>query len=173
MKMLIVYSSRTGNTKKVGEAIRDALPGETVFLPVDQAPEDIQSYDLIFVGFWADRGSADEQTAQFLAGLHHARVALFATAGVYPDSDHARQCLDNAAGLLPPDNQVAGRYICQGRVDPEVVKRVAARFPAGHPHSMTPERKARLAEASRHPNEEDFQKARQFALRTAADAEGK
>jgi flavodoxin len=46
MKTLIVYSSMTGNTKKLAEAIASRLGGEKALCPIDEAPEP-QGYELI------------------------------------------------------------------------------------------------------------------------------
>ena len=39
MKALVLYSSETGRTKKLAEAVRSVLPANTDFLPMEQAPE--------------------------------------------------------------------------------------------------------------------------------------
>ena len=49
MKTLIVYSSLTGNTKKVAEAIAAVLPGCDL-LPVEEAPASVEGYDLVALG---------------------------------------------------------------------------------------------------------------------------
>ena len=56
MKTIVLYSSRTGNTKKVAQAVAGALPAGTPCLPVAEAPSDIEAYDLVFLGYWVDRG---------------------------------------------------------------------------------------------------------------------
>ena len=53
MKTLIVYSSLTGNTKKVAEAIAAVLPGCDL-LPVEEAPASVEGYDLVALGYWVD-----------------------------------------------------------------------------------------------------------------------
>lgn len=164
MKILITYSSRTGNTKKVAEAIRDALPGEAELIRAEQLLPEISGYDVVFAGFWADRGTANQESAAVLKRLHGQKVAVFGTCGAYADSEHARECLDNAAALVPSDSKVFSTWICQGKVDPKIVEMMAAMFPAGHPHSMTPERIARLEEAKKHPSEEDLRKAGEWAI---------
>lgn len=163
MKTLVAYSSRTGNTQKVGQAIAGALPGEVAVLPMTEVPRDVSAYDQVFLGYWADKGTANEEAVQVIRELHHPRVALFATAGVYADSDHARDVLANGAALLPEDSGLLGTWICQGKVDPELIKLMAKMFPEGHPHSMTPERVARLKEAEKHPDDADLASAAQWA----------
>ena len=51
MKYMVVYSSRTGNTKKVAEAIVSALPEGTPCVAVAEAPADLSAYDCVFAGF--------------------------------------------------------------------------------------------------------------------------
>lgn len=55
MKFLIVYSSRTGNTRQVAEALYAAAPDGSTISKVETAPA-ADGYDVIFVGYWMDRG---------------------------------------------------------------------------------------------------------------------
>lgn len=52
MKALVLYSSQTGRVKKLAEAIRSVLPKDTDFLPMEQAPENFDDYDIVFAGVW-------------------------------------------------------------------------------------------------------------------------
>ena len=54
MKSIVIYSSLTGNTKQVAEAITSVLPADTPCVSVKELPPDISSYDLVFAGFWVD-----------------------------------------------------------------------------------------------------------------------
>ena len=152
MNILVLYSSRTGNTKKVAEAIQSALPEGTPCLSMAEAPADLSAYDLIFAGYWVDRGTANAEAKTFLEGLHHKNVALFATLGADPTSDHAQKSLDEGAKLLPKETDVVGTFICQGAVDPKIIEMMYKKFPEGHPHGRSPERDARHAEAAKHPD---------------------
>lgn len=163
MNILVLYSSRTGNTKKVAEAIQSALPEGTPCLSMAEAPADLSAYDLIFAGYWVDRGTANAEAKTFLEGLHHKNVALFATLGADPTSDHAQKSLDEGAKLLPKETDVVGTFICQGAVDPKIIEMMYKKFPEGHPHGRSPERDARHAEAAKHPDEADLQRAFDFA----------
>lgn len=162
MKTLVVYSSRTGNTKKVAQAIASVLP-ECTLVPVEEAPASVEKYDLVALGYWVDRGMPDGKARAWLAGLEHAHVAFFGTLGAWPDSDHAKECMAKGEALaLEParGNKVHGSWLCQGKIDPKVLE-VMAKM-AANVHPMTPERKARIEEAAKHPDAEDCRRAQEF-----------
>lgn len=163
MKTIVLYSSRTGNTKKIAMAIKEVLPAGTECLSVDAKPENLDAYDSVFLGFWVDRGSADGATQDVLQSLTCPKIALFATLGADPDSDHGRKSMENAMKLVPPHIAVSGTFICQGAVDPRVIEMMYKRFPAGHPHGPSKERNALHERASSHPDDTDCQNAQAFA----------
>lgn len=158
VRTLIVYSSLTGNTRKVAEAIYEGFGSEAALFPVETAPSPAE-YDLVAVGFWVDRGTADKKAQDYLKTIKGKQVALFATLGAYPDSEHAASSLKNAAALLEADNQLVGTFICQGKVDPRLIEKFKD-LPPGHPHSLSPERLERHKEAAKHPDAKDLQAAR-------------
>ncbi len=158
MKSLIVYSSLTGNTRAVAEAIASVMPEPCELVSVQEAPSDLSSYDFIAIGYWVDKGMPDQNCIQFMKTVQGKKVGLFGTLGAYPDSDHAKKCQANAARLME-GNEILGQFICQGKVDPKVIEMMKKMAPDSHP--MTEERRARIQEAKKHPNEEDFQNARQ------------
>ena len=45
MKSIILYSSLTGNTKSVAEAMASVMPEGTPCVPVKDAPEKLADYD--------------------------------------------------------------------------------------------------------------------------------
>lgn len=121
------------------------------------APE---GYDLVAVGYWVDKGMPDAQAKAYLETVRDAKVALFGTLGAWPDSDHARDCIAQGEALVnAPErrNKVLGTYLCQGKVDPKIVAMMQKM--ASDVHPMTPERKARLEEAAKHPDEADCLRA--------------
>ncbi len=169
MKALVIWSSRTGNTKAVGQAVYDALPCEKDFVEAGRQPKDVSGYDIIFVGFWGFRRGADMPARNVLTALHGQKVALYGTAGTYPDSDAARSYLQSSAELLAPDNIFLGGFMSQGRVHSFHIGKRNEHAQQVHP--MTPERLERLQEAEKHPNEDDFRKAAAWAMEMLAKAE--
>lgn len=143
MSALVVYSSQTGNTQKLAEAVRDALPEGTVMVTVDDAP-DPAGYDLVALGFWLQAGKPDPKSAGYLGRLKgHAKVFLFATHGARPDSKHAQNAMVSAQSLAEGAT-ICGTFSCFGEVNPKVLKTVKsnpeppvwiddAEYAVGHP----------------------------------------
>jgi flavodoxin len=158
---LIVYSSRTGNTRKLAEGIQrglaEALGQEPRIAAVEENP-DPAGAEWILVGFWADRGNADQKAVQYLKSLEGRKIGLFGTLGAYPDSDHAGDIRKRAQDLAAEKNALLGCFLCQGRIDPALTGRFKS-LPADNPHAMTPERMKRHQEAAKHPDEKDIEAA--------------
>ena len=155
MKILNVYSSKTGNTRKIAEAIFDILPEPKELFSVEDAPSP-DLYDFIAVGFWVNRGMADEKAQEYMKRIKGKKVGIYATLGAYPNSGHARDVL-NWAGEILDGNDVLGEFICQGKIDPDILDKM----PKNGVHAMTPERKTRIEEAKKHPNETDCRYAQE------------
>ncbi len=128
MKYLVVYSSQTGNTKKLAQAVYDALPGEEKRIcAVEEAP-DPSGFDWIAVGFWLMAGKPDPKAQEYLKRIDGQRVFLFATHGAHPASEHARKAMETAKALLQ-GGEVVGTFSCQGEVDPKVLEKAKAKDP--------------------------------------------
>lgn len=126
MKTLVVYSSQTGNTKKLAEAFYETIQGEKKISPVDQAP-DPADYDLIAVGFWLQAGKPDPKTMEYLPKIGIGkRLFFFATHGAAVGSDHVKNALAHARRLAQ-NAEMAGTFTCQGEVNPKVLEKVKAK----------------------------------------------
>lgn len=158
MKTLVVYSTLTGNTKTIAESIAKAVPHSEI-ADVSQLP-DASVYDVIFTGFWVDKGHADDKMLAYMETINNKKVAPFFTLGAWPDSEHADHVFEDTKKRLA-GNQILGHYRCQGKIDPKLLERMAQM--TDNPHAMTPERQARINEAAKHPDANDCAKAEIFA----------
>ena len=64
---LIVYSSKTGNTRRLAEGIRQGLAeagGRQITLAAVEENTDPAGAPWVLVGFWADRGNADQKAME-------------------------------------------------------------------------------------------------------------
>lgn len=154
MKMACIYSSKTGNTRMVAEAVHRAMPEGSALCAVESAPSPAD-YDFLALCYWVDRGNADAQSLRYMEQVSGKKVGVFGTLGAYPDSDHGRDVVANVARQLD-GNDILGSFLCQGKIDPKLLEAMA-RIPG---HEMTEERRARIEEAKKHPDTQDLDNAR-------------
>lgn len=127
MSYAIIYSSHTGNTALLAQAIREALPQEEcLYFGTPENANDALAADTLYVGFWTDKGTCDEQTAQFLHSLTSQRVFLFGTAGFGGAPAYFAQILGRVQENLGPETIVIGTYMCQGKMPDSVRTRYQA-----------------------------------------------
>jgi len=157
MRTLVAYSSRTGNTKKIADAIYEIMPEGSRIASVEEDPN-FGDYDFVAAGFWVDKGLPDRKAADYLSKIKGTAVGLFATLGADPDSEHAMDCMKRASELVRADNDLIGHFISQGKVDPKLIK-MFEKLPPDRPHALTLERVALHERASTHPDQEDLRNA--------------
>ena len=116
----ILYSSKTGNTKMLAQAIREALPEQQCrfFGESNAAPGDAQT---LYIGFWTDKGTADEATLALLDSLENKNIFLFGTAGFGESEAYFQKVLERVKTHIAPSNTLIGEYMCQGKM-PQAVK---------------------------------------------------
>ena len=125
MSYAIVYKSRTGNTELLASAIRDALPQQECIYFGAPDEKALQA-DIIYVGFWTDKGTCDEDIAGFLKGLTAQKVFLFGTAGFGGAEAYFAQILARVQENLGADTRLVGTYMCQGKMPAAVRVRYEA-----------------------------------------------
>ncbi len=124
MTYAVIYASATGNTKMLAEEIRKRLGKKecVCFGTVEEAGTAAQA-DIIFTGFWTDKGECGEELGRFLEGLNGKKVFLFGTAGFGGSQSYFDQILERVKVHLAADNEVVGTYMCQGKMPQSVRKR--------------------------------------------------
>ncbi len=171
MKALVCYVSRTGNTRKVAEALASALTCEKDLLPLEAVGE-LRGYDLVFLGFpvW-DFGPAEPAREFLEARVAGARLAMFVTHAMPSAGDPmAAKLLDRILARsrrMAQGAQVLGVFHCRGELSAETAETLAKsddpmfqRFAAIRPETLG------------HPDEGELQAAREFAAQMLAAAVG-
>jgi flavodoxin len=159
-KVLVTYFSRTGNTRKIAEAIFGALDGGKELLPMARTG-DLARYDLVFIGFPVQSHSLPYPVEEFLKKVPPGKkLALFSTHGSLPGMWLSKEALEYAA-VLVSKAKLLGTFACRGRVSLQALE-VLSRSPEhGEWADMA-------ASASTHPDEHDLAEARTFASWIAA-----
>lgn len=125
MRTLVSYVSRTGNTRKVAEAIFDGITGDKDMKELGQV-ESLDGYDLTFVGFpIEERFSPAEPAATFLRRPEVAGrpIALFITHGASDDLPELQGWLDNCAAAAS-QLELVGVFHCQGELSEQMAQKM-------------------------------------------------
>ena len=137
----IIYSSRTGNTKLLAEAIRESLPADLCnHFGTDEAGA-VES-EKLYVGFWTDKGTADE-----------AALALL---------DRVKESIDES-------NSIIGTYMCQGKMPMAVRERYEKMKQQPNPAPNLDGLIRNFDRALTHPDDHDLEELKQ-AVRRGEDS---
>jgi flavodoxin len=157
MKALVAYFSQTGQTRKVAEAVYEAVTGEKELKELSEV-ESLEDYDLSFIGFPIIAFGPAKQGKDFLE--EHAagkKVALFITHAAPEDQEGVQEwlagCREAAASA-----DLVGMFDCQGELSEQIADALM--------NSDSPEMQSfgkRRPETIGQPDENRLEKARAFA----------
>jgi flavodoxin len=158
LKTLVTYYSGTGNTKKIAEAIFEALEGEKSIKPYKELQvQEVQEYQLVFIGFPVHSHSVPFAIEKIIRNLPQGKkTAFFSTHGALTGSQLSREALEYTVALAAKSH-VLGTFSCRGKVSDQALKIL----------EKSPEHKAwaEIAVSARtHPDDNDLEDARSFAL---------
>ena len=158
----IIFSSVTGNTKLLANAIRDALPQENCdYFGISSIREN-PATELLFIGFWTDKGTADEATLKLLETLRNKKIFLFGTAGFGGSEEHYQKILAKTKEAIDASNTIVGEYMCQGKMPLSVKERYVKMI---EEHGHKPNLDALLENfdsALSHPDANDLEKLKEL-----------
>ena len=159
----IIFSSLTGNTKKLADTIRAVLPSEDC--DYFGAPETAELHsEMLYVGFWTDKGNADSAALGLLSKLKDKKIFLFGTAGFGGSAAYFQKILDHVKQSVDPSNTVVGEYMCQGKMPQSVRDRyMKMKAQPEHPANID----ALIENFDRalsHPDEDDLERLRKIIL---------
>ena len=160
----ILFSSVTGNTRKLAETIRQVLPEENCDY-FGMVEGEIPSSKTLYIGFWTDRGTADTAALSLLEKLRNKRIFLFGTAGFGGSDAYFQKILHRVRQSIDCSNTVVGEYLCQGKMPPSVRERyLKMKEQPEHPANL----EALLENFDRalsHPDTEDLERLRAAVIR--------
>jgi flavodoxin len=114
MKVLVAYMTRTGNTKKVADAIYDAIPQPKEIKRVEEVTS-LEGYDLSFLGFPMHSLGPDKPVKTFLETHVKGRtIALFITHMSPEDAPPLKGWIQKFRDAATGANTV-GVFDCQGQ----------------------------------------------------------
>ena len=162
MKILIIYSSLTGNTKKVCEKAFELLNCKKEIIAIENINEnDLESFENIIIGTWIDKATADEKTKKLLKKLSGKNLYFIGTLAASLDSEHTKKCFNNLTKLCSKNNNFKNGVLTRGRVSEDLQEKFN-KFPLNIIHKFVPNIQEIILEAESHPNESDFDIIKNF-----------
>lgn len=158
-KILVSYSSLTGNTKYLAEGLFNYLKENSFNVELKNISKDkdldIDSFDIICHGYWVRRASLDDLSKIFLEKIENKKIFLFSTCGVNPKSNHANKSIKNGIDFIKDKNDVLASVISQGRIDPKRLEKYD-NMDKNDPHYPSEERRKNWEIGKNHPNADDL-----------------
>ena len=117
----IIFSSVTGNTKLLADALRETLPKDACdyFGASENAPRSLTMSASAPAASSASRYAGS--TLALLQKLRNKKLFLFGTAGFGISEAYFRKVLDRVRESVDASNTIVGEYMCQGKM-PQAVK---------------------------------------------------
>lgn len=150
----VVYNSLTGNTKMLADRISEILPN------------DDDNDDIVFVGFWTDKGNADSKTIEYLKLLRNKKIFLFGTCGFGGSEAYFDRILTNVKSNIDSSNEIIGEYMCQGKMPSSVRERYLKMKESDNCPPNIDALIDNFDRALSHPDEKDLEKLSQKVLQT-------
>lgn len=163
-KYSIIYSSKTGNTQKLAAVLQNILPKDNCqyYGPVENAP--IILSNLLYIGFWTDKGTADTQTIEFLKQLKNKKIFLFGTAGYGGSQNYFEGIINNVKKNIDSSNTLIGTFMCQGKMPLSVKERYKIMQEQNNSSLKIDDLIANFDRALSHPDAADLKKLEEQIL---------
>ncbi len=116
----ILFSSLTGNTRYLADALKATLPKDKCDY-FGEICETLPDSEIVYLGFWTDKGVADGKALELLKKLKNKKIFLFGTAGFGGSDEYFKKILSKTKEAIDDSNTVIGEYMCQGKM-PQSVK---------------------------------------------------
>ena len=120
--------------------------------------------EMLYIGFWTDKGNADSTALELLKSLRGKKIFLFGTAGFGVDEGYFRKILMNIRESIDPSNEIVGEYMCQGKMPQSVRDRyVKMKEQPNHMPNLDMMIK-NFDSALSHPDKNDLDKLRKMVV---------
>jgi len=157
-RILVTYQSQTGNTKRVAQAIYEALPEPKEIKPIKEA-QSLEEYDLTFLGFPIHGSGPNPKAKSYLESYTKGKqIALFITHAAPEDAPEMPESIQkfcDAAG----EADIVDVFHCQGQLS-TIVKTVMRFAPDPQIREW-----ARVDNSKGQPDASRLEKAALFAQR--------
>lgn len=162
MNYKVIYTSVTGNTKALAKAIKNIEPRQCLYCGAPETDRE-GGAELIFAGFWTDKGICPDSLKNYFEKLHGKQIFLFGTAGFGESEEYFQNIIHRVSQLISGDNEIIGSFMCQGRM-PETVRKRYELMAEKEPDNENIQRFLENYEkALSHPDANDLAKLKEMA----------
>lgn len=165
MKIVWIYSSLSGNTKRLAQGLKARYTGPSEIYDIKEYPGD--SGDLYVLCSWIDKGKPDVKSIDLASQMKGKEVYAIATLGAQPDSAHGQHC-KASMGEIYGESQLLGLDLVQGSVSQAMIDKFKD-LPLDHPHALTQERLARYKAIEASPTEAEIDQAYEKLMKVLVD----
>lgn len=161
MKIAIIYSSKTGNTKALAKAIKETLKNQNLIY-FNTPSEKIPITDIYIIGSWTFKGSPTDDIIQILKALKNKKIAYFATAGYGGNPTYYQKLFERVKSYIDSSNEILGYFYCQGKM-PNQIKTKYEQMLKENPNETKYKKMIDTFDnALSHPNEEDLNNVKKW-----------
>ena len=157
MKLSIIYSSRSGNTKRLAEGINKKTKDSSIINIYEYEKSISETNDVNLICCWIDKAKPDGLTMEKIEDYQGKKVVVMATLGAYTTSEHGKDCINNIEELYN-ESELLGVKLIQGCVNTEMVE-MFKNLPEDHVHALSEEKLKRYEAISGCPREDDIEDA--------------
>lgn len=162
MKSLIIYSSATGNTKKLAEVIASEVEDGELLAIQDVKVSMLHNFDMVYVGYWVDKGDLDAQSCKLAQHLNNTKVVLFGTLGAAENTAYYAKVKQQVETHFQTA-KIYGHFLCQGSVQETVIERYRKLAKEHAEDEHIKEQLRNYENGKSHPDENDLKKVSEFA----------
>lgn len=148
--MIILYSSLTGNTKKVAEYLAKKLKNNGIYNIDNLDPSKIEKEDKIIFCAWNYTGIFNKEAQEFIDKIKDKNIYFVGTMGSNPNSDHGEKSLEKAKNFIEKQNHYLGGVYILGKITVDEAER-------GKEKELFSEKFYNIwLKSQDHPNQEDL-----------------
>lgn len=155
MKVTFIYSSRSGNTKKLAEGLYNLCNIDKEIYNIDEYKEN--ESDIYVVCCWIDKANPDNKSMDIVELLNNKKIYILATLGASPKSQHGQDCINNIKNIYIKGN-IIGIDLVQGAISDEMIQ-MFKKLPVNHSHSLNEEKLKKYEALKGRPNQNDIEEA--------------
>lgn len=128
MKILVTYRTKTGNTKKIAEAIYSSIDSNLNkdIKPWDEVT-DLENYEIVFVGFPIEKMGPTSIDEKWLKdNVENKKIALFVTHAALETAPYVQPWLEKCCkAVIDANAEILGIFNAQGELSEEITNMMA------------------------------------------------